>query len=197
MSTESFKPISHIQGNGWDKNGKFYLYTNKSKDGETKPFDFGNCNIGVNCSLPVHKYFTGPKNMLPVHKQKIFLLRIRSVGLKEAWTTWPWPSLIMYIQPIYFKMFKELHGINNLNMHLLEGHFQFTPPPVFFRFLIYGFPKSVIGTRGFRACWFRIWHPLGNMRYVWGAGINFYQNYKIYWKSDINEKTWQNRTPSC
>ena len=59
-----------------------------------------------------------------------------------------------YVQLIYFKMFKELHGINNLNMHLLKGHFQFTltPPPVFFRFLVYGFPKSVIGTRGFRAC---------------------------------------------
>ena len=48
-------------------------------------------------------------------------------------------------QPIYFKMFKELHGINNLNMHLLEGHFQFTPPPVFFP--IFGLRVSEIGNR--------------------------------------------------
>ena len=30
------------------------------------------------------------------------------------------------------------------------------------------------------------------MRHFYQDGVNFYQNYKIYRKSDINEKTWQN-----
>ena len=87
----------------------------------------------------------------------------------------------MYIQPIYFKMFKELHGINNLNMHLLEGHFQFTPPPVFFP--IFGLRVSEIGNRypGFSGMLIpnmtSVLQYEACLRRFYQDGVNFNKNY--------------------